>query len=298
LKTLLDFQGVVCPVITPFDERDDIDFECCRRVVDFLITNGIHGVMIAGTTGEGPLLSTAERKQLCEHVVDYVSDRIPVIAHTGCLGTAESIELTRHASSAGATAAAVVAPFFFTFDDDSLFDHFIAIAEAVPDFPIFLYSIPGNAKNDISPMLLERLLREAPNIAGIKSSNPDMIRLQQYIDLGGEDFLTFCGVDSLMLPAMVLGAKGQVSGNANVFPEVFCELHQAFSAGDMEHAKSLQRTINQMDLAFKNGITPAFYKTGLELRGISTCRVRAPMRELTTDEAEQLVQQLSALKLL
>ena len=294
----LSIKGVVCPMVTPFDEKDRVDLEGVRRVVDFLLSKGVAALMVAGTTGEGMLLSLAERKVLCEVVVDQVAGRVPVIAHSGCISTADTIDLTRHAASVGATAASVIVPYFFTFDDDSLYTHFVSVANAAPDLPVFLYAFPGNAKNDISATLLERLIAAAPNLVGIKSSNPNLFRLQEYLQVGGEEFLTFCGVDGLMLPALALGAKAQVSGNSNVCPEAFCALYDAFAAGDMERARSLQQVVNRIRRVLKDGITPAYFKAGLATRGVPAGYVRPPMQELTSDQQRQVKQGLRALEVI
>jgi 4-hydroxy-tetrahydrodipicolinate synthase len=283
-------------MVTPFDEGNRIDLASTRQVVDFQISKGTDCLMVGGTTGEGMQLSLADRTTLCETVVEHVADRVPVIVHTGCIGTAETIELTRHAQSVGATAASIITPYFFTFDDDSLFNHFVSVASAVPDFAIFLYAFPGNTKNDVSPALLRRLVDVVPNIVGIKSSNVDLIRLQGYIEAGGEEFLVFCGVDGLMFPALALGAKAQVSGNANVFPETFRALYEAFVAGDLERARSWQQKINRIRAVFRDGITPAYFKTGLRLRGIPAGRVKPPMRELTPEESKEVERQFDALE--
>jgi dihydrodipicolinate synthase/N-acetylneuraminate lyase len=288
-------RGVICPMVTPFDDVNRIDLESVRCVVDHLLSNGIDCLMVAGTTGEGMLLSLAERKTLCEVVVEYVAGRGPVIAHTGCISTSDTIDLTFHAASVGATAASMIVPYFFTFDDDSLYTHFVSVANAVPDFPVFLYTFPGNAKNDVSLALLQRLLQAAPNIVGLKSSNGNLIRFQEYVRVGGEGFLSFNGVDGLMLPALCVGSVAQVSGNSNVCPEVFCELYAAFQAGDMARARAAQARINRVRALLKDGITPAFFKQGLRLRGIPAGRVRPPMRELTGDESRAVERGLKEL---
>ena len=295
IPSVPEIRGVICPLVTPFDEQGRIDHDCAGQVADFCLSRGVHSLMIGGTTGEGMLLSTVERKALCETVVERVAGRAPVIAHTGCMSTADTIELTCHAVSAGATAASVIVPYFFTFDDDSLFNHFTSVANAVPGFPIFLYTFPGNAKNDISPELLARLLRAAPNIEGIKVSNPNLLRLQEYLKIGGESFLTFCGVDGLMLPALALGAKAQVSGNSNVCPETFRALYQAFTAGDLERAREQQAHINRIRAVLHDGITPAYFKAGLRLRGVEGGRTRPPMRELAAVEEAAVEEGLRAL---
>ena len=292
MKDTFSIKGVICPMVTPFDEENRIDFGSARRVVDFLVSKGIAALMVAGTTGEGVLLSLAERKALCEVVVEQVRGRAAVIAHTGCIGTADTIDLTGHAASAGATAASVIVPYFFSFEDDSLYQHYVSIAEAVPDFPVLIYAFPGNAKNDVSPRLLGRLLGAAPNIVGMKVSNPDLLRLQEYREVGGEGFAVFCGVDGLMLPALALGARGQVSGNANVFPEIFCRLYDAFVAGNIEGARKQQRLISRVRWLLRDGLHPAYFKAGLRLRGVPAGYVRPPMRELVAEELEELERQV------
>jgi 4-hydroxy-tetrahydrodipicolinate synthase len=291
-------RGVICPIVTPFDAQDRIDYASLRQVVDFLLARGVDALMVGGTTGEGMLLSVGERKALCEAVVEHVAGRVPVMAHTGCISTRDTVELARHAAAAGATAASVIVPYFFSLDDDSLFDHFVSVANAVPDFPVFLYTFPGNARNDVSPALLGRLLRAAPNVVGIKSSNPDLVRLREYVEMGGEGFLVFCGVDGLMLPGLALGAKAQVSGNSNVFPETFRALYEACVAGDVERARSWQGLVNRMRAVFRDGVTPAYFKAGLRLRGVPAGRVRPPMRELAPEELAEVERQLRALELI
>jgi 4-hydroxy-tetrahydrodipicolinate synthase len=275
-------------MVTPFDDQGHIDFAATRKVVDFLLSHGVHGVMVGGSTGEGLLLTLDERQNLCEVVVDQTAGRIPVIAHTGCISTASTIRLTRHAMTAGATAAAIIVPFFFGLDDDSILNHYVTVANTVPRFPLFVYSFPGNAKNDITPGLLKNLRSAAPNIIGIKSTNPHLVRFQECLMAGGDGFLALNGVDGLMLPALTVGALGQVSGNANAFPEVFCALYEAFVAGDMERARSEQQRVNRIRCVLKDGFHPAFFKAVLSMRGIPAGRVRPPMRELTDKEMREL----------
>jgi len=292
MKDTFDIKGVICPMVTPFDGENCLDFDSTCRVVDFLLSKGVAALMVAGTTGEGMLLSLAERKALCEVVVEQVRGRAAVIAHTGCIGTADTIDLTRHAASAGATATSVIVPYFFTFEDDSIFEHYVSVAEAVPDFPVLIYAFPGNAKNDISPSLLGRLRLAAPNIVGAKITDPNLLRLQEYQEVGGEEFTIFFGGDGLMLPALALGVQGQVSGNANVFPEVFCRLYDTVVAGDIEGARKQQRLINRIRLALRDGLHPAYFKAGLKLRGVPAGYVRPPMRELTAEELQELERQV------
>jgi 4-hydroxy-tetrahydrodipicolinate synthase len=275
-------QGVICPMTTPFKTDGQIDYPAVRQLVDFLVTNGVDWLMPAGTTGEGLLLSLDERKALAECVVQQSAGRAPVIVHTGCLTTADTIELTRHAQAAGALAASVITPYYYTFDDEALFNHFLSVARAVPDFPISMYSFPGNAKNSISLGLFLRLRSAADNLVAIKLTDVDLLRFQEYVEAGGADFSPLSGVDGLALAALSVGSVGQVSGNANAFPEHFRALFDAFAAGNMEEARRQQRMINRIRSILKDA--PVYFKAALMLRGIVGGRMRPPMLELTSDE--------------
>jgi 4-hydroxy-tetrahydrodipicolinate synthase len=294
MKNSLTLRGVIVPLVTPFDEQNQVDHAALRRVVDFVISKGVHAVMVAGSTGEGALLSVDERKQVLETVVAQVNGKISVIAHTGCIDTGSTVDLSKHAQATGANVVSAIVPFFFNFGDEALYRHFLTMAEAVPDTPMLLYAFPGNAKNDISPALLARLLKAAPNIVGIKSSNDDLNRFQEYVQTGGENFTACFGVDELMLGGLVFGAKAQISGNSNSFPEPFVQLYEAFTAGDLVRAQELQKVVNQVIDLHQGGRTTAFFKATLGLRGVSAGKVRPPMAELTETELAQVKQAVTA----
>jgi dihydrodipicolinate synthase/N-acetylneuraminate lyase len=151
-----------------------------------------------------------------------------------------------------------------------------------------LYAFPGNAKNDISPALLARLLKAAPNIVGIKSSNDDLVRFQEYVQVGGEGFTACFGVDELMLGGLVFGSNAQISGNSNSFPEPFVQLYESFIAGDLQRAQQLQQVVNSIIELHQGGRTTAFFKASLALRGVPAGRVRAPMCEISAEEMEEV----------
>jgi len=298
MRSSFSLRGVIVPLITPLDDHNQVDHAGVRQVVDFVVSKGVHAVMIGGTTGEGMLLSLVERKALLETVVERVNNAIPVIAHVGCIDTASTVDLSHHARAAGANILSAIVPYFFTFNDEQIFRHFVSVAEAEPDMPVLLYAFPGNAKNDISAQLLGRLLAAAPNIVGIKSSNDDLIRFQEYVDVGGSDFTACFGVDELMLGGLALGSKAQISGNANSFPEPFIQLYEAFQAGNIQRAQQLQQVVNHIVGLHHAGQTTAFFKATLKMRGVSTGRVRPPMRELTAEELEEVTKGVMRMKLI
>ena len=287
-RKLMELGPVICPMVTPFTDENGLDLDAAAGVVDFLIEKGVRGLMVAGTTGEGMMQTPAERKMLLDFVVRHAAGRAAVVAHVGAISTAETVELAQHAQALGVAALSAIVPYFFTFDDESLFLHFTSLARAVPELPVMIYSFPGNAKNDISTDLLAQLMAAAPNICGLKITSPNLLDLQELKRTGGQDFVVYCGIDGLMLPALALGARGQVAGNANAFPELFVGLAEAFQEGNLELARTYQTRINQVRRMLKDGMHPAYFKYALKLRGVPAGCVRAPMRELSREEADQL----------
>ncbi|MCC6955917.1 MAG: dihydrodipicolinate synthase family protein [Anaerolineales bacterium] len=280
------FKGIICPMLTPFDAEGQIDFAATRKLVDFLVSQGVNALLPAGTTGEGMLLTTSERMQLAEAVVDQAAGRVAVLVHTGAASTAETVALTLHAQQIGAHGASIITPYFYSYDDDELFAHYAAIARAAPDFPLSLYVYPGNAKQDISVELFKRLRSAAPNYVAIKLSSLDLIHFQEYALAGGPGFSPLCGVDGLALAALSVGAVGQVSGNANVFPKPFCSLYAAYASGDRAAAQEQQRIIQRIRGLFKDSL--AYFKAALAWRGMPLGKPRPPIRDLHPAERDNL----------
>lgn len=294
----LNLKGIIPAVLTPYDSKHQIDEQSLRHYIDFLIANRVHGLFIAGTNGEGPLLKMNEKKDLIRIVIEQTARRIPVIAQTGGISTEETVELTEYAQEAGVDAVGIVAPWFFPHDNESLFTHFGTVAERVPDLPIYLYNIPSNAKNDIKPVLVKKLADHYPNIQGVKDSSKDLDRLCEYLDLMGKDFTVVIGTDSMVVPAMFMGATGVVSAVGDVFPEIMVQMYEAFMAGQYQEAIRLQFLVINIRKALKIGpyITP--YKAALGLRGIPFAGIKPPFRLPTEEEVGAMKLELERLGVL
>jgi 4-hydroxy-tetrahydrodipicolinate synthase len=278
---------IVCPMITPFDQNYKIDYSKIPVLLDHLYAGGIRSLLVAGTTGEGMLMSVDERKKLLEAVIENGNDRFEIIAHTGSTSTLDTIELTEHGKSIGADAASVITPYFFKYSQDELYDHYAQIAKAAEGFPILMYSFPGNAGNFISTDLYKKLIEHFPNYAGIKLSDVNLIQFQEYVANAPEtDFRVLCGVDALMLPALSVGSDGQVSGNSNVFPEVFCGVLNAFESNDLTKAAYYQGRIAQIRGMFLDNI--AYFKAALKILGLDMGPTRSPIHWHDDSELQQL----------
>ena len=294
----MKLHGVIPAVLTPFTAEGRVDEQALRRYIDFLIDAGVHGLFPLGTNGAGPLLSIADRQLVAATVVSQAAGRVPVIIHTGAISTEETVALTRHAHEIGANAAAVVAPWYFPHDDLALEAHFAAVADAARNLEIYLYNIPGNAKNDLKPSLVRRLADRFSNIRGVKDSSKDLGRLQDYIAALGPDRAVVVGTDALVAPALLMGAAGVVSAIGNCLPKVMVELYEAFRQGDTARAVQLQYRANQVRDALKTGPYITGYMEALRLQGLDLGHVKSPLREMTAEEKARLAADLRKLNVI
>jgi dihydrodipicolinate synthase/N-acetylneuraminate lyase len=209
-------QGVLAAALTPLGDRGAaIDERAVGPLVELYVGAGLHGVMVAGTTGESLLLSRVERERLATCFLDAARQRLPVVIHAGAQTTADSVALAASASEAGASAVAALAPPFFAFDQTALIAHFQAIADACAPLPFYLYEIRERTGYPISLPVVEALRDGAENLVGIKVSDPTIEDVERYL-LPGFDVLV--GSESLISQGLARGAVGAVSGVAGALP--------------------------------------------------------------------------------
>ena len=295
--------GIITAALTPlsYDGEDLAENSRFEQYYKFLLERKINGLLICGTTGEGPILGLRERKRVAELAVLTASGQVPVIIHVGCNSTIETIELARHAQRINADGIAVVSPYFYSYDSQAQFNHFRRVADSVPSLPVYLYYLPSFTHNDITPALITRLVEACPNIAGIKHSADDRIRLQEYRQVAGKDFCILSGDDSIALAALSIGANGCVTGKSSTFPEMMVAIYKAFKSGDLTRAHKLQSNLNRLLgglLDIGNGIDIAYLKSALRYRDLDIGGVRSPQRALTRDEERILSSGLDQLKTL
>lgn len=290
-------KGIIVPLLTPFDRTGSLDLTAAGRLVEYLIKRGVHGLMPGGTTGEGPLLSEDERRVLAETVVRAADGRLPVIVHTGAITTREAVALTQHAQACGGAAAALITPYYFRYTDEALFRHYVAVCEAVPDFPIYLYNNPAVTGNVISADLAARVVEACPNVVGMKDSGGHLENLLRCMTLRDGTFNTASGNDGDILAALALGMDACVSGNANVVPELVTALYRAASGGDLPEARRLQRRVNRVREILEDGRDLSLFKAMLTARGLPVGTVRAPLVPASEDAARRKWHELQALDL-
>jgi 4-hydroxy-tetrahydrodipicolinate synthase len=291
----LRISGVIVPMLTPFDKESAIDEAGIERLTEFLIASGVAGLFPLGTTGEGPLLATDERREVARLVIQYARGRIPVIIHTGAITTTETIALTRHARDNGAQAAAVVPPYFYRLSDEALYEHYAAVARAAPDFPVYLYNNPGVTPNVLSTEMVFRLADDFPNITGLKDSSGSLATLFASRQLHDGAFNTASGPDGLILAGQAIGLDACVSGNANFVPELVVGIVEAARRGNPNTARTLQSQLDVVRRVLGDGADLSLFKAVCARRGIPIGTVRRPLYPASSEKVESCWQELANL---
>lgn len=293
------FTGILPAIMTPFTRGGaKVDYEKACAFASVLADRGASGLFVCGSTGEGLLLTLDERKQLAEEIVGAVAKRIKVVVQTGCLDTASTIELSRHARDAGAHAIAVYTPAFYKYDDRALFSHFQSIAKSAPEIPMFLYNIPKYTGNALSPALIQELAEKVDSIIGTKDSSGDMVHLSRVLAMAPKGFNTLNGADELNYQAYLSGVEGSVSITANIVPELFQKILSGVKSGKLDAALKAQRRLAQVMAALGYGQTLSAYKEAIRLQGYDVGYVRPPQRELNAAEKRAIAKNMSGLGLI
>lgn len=280
-------KGIIPAVVTPMTESGEINEQALGTIVDYLIERGVHGIFALGTTGEFWALSRAEKERMCRLTVEIVQGRVPVCLGTCSNYTGEAIELAQCAREAGADFVSILSPFFVTPNEDELFDHYAAVAEAV-DIPIMLYSNPQRTHVPMPTSLVERLAATYPNIVGIKDSSGDLTQTMDYIAACPEDFSVMCGRDSIILSVLQNGGAGAVAASANAVPDLVVGIYDSFTKGDLERARELQFKLLTLRKAFTLGTFPAIIKAAMNLIGLPAGATRGPVGPMSEANLEKL----------
>ena len=265
-------------LVTPFLSDTQIDETMVLKVARHCVDTGCDGLLVNGTTGEGPTLSLEEKISLVQLVKPYAQQKnLPLMSGAGSNNTAKSVEEAKAIIEAGADALLVVVPYYNKPSQAGMIAHFTAIARAVPQTPIVIYNIPGRCGSLMSPETMLALHTTCPNIVGVKQSHPDMDAVSDIVRLLPTTWTTWCGDDSLTLPMMSLGAKGVVSVAAHLVATPMCQLIEAVEAGDLTKARSLHLPLMPLFRELFFLPNPTVVKTLLHLQGMGNMTFREPM---------------------
>jgi 4-hydroxy-tetrahydrodipicolinate synthase len=281
------FKGSIVALLTPF-RNGAVDERAFQDLVEWQIAQGTHGLVPCGTTGESPTLSHSEHKRVVALCVEAAKRRVPVIAGTGSNSTAEAIDFTRHAKSAGADAALIVCPYYNRPTQEGLYQHFQAIHDAV-ELPIIIYNIPIRTAVDMSVATMARLAK-LTNIVGVKDATNDLARPLRTRQAIGPDFCMLSGEDVTALAFNAQGGVGCISVTANVAPRACADMQEAWQKGDIARATRINDRLAALHDALFVETSPAPVKYAASLLGKATPEVRPPLVAASA-EAQARVEQ-------
>lgn len=290
-------KGIIPALITPLTNDEKLNEKALRKLLNFTIDGGVHGVFVIGTTGEFYGLTPQEKKEIMQITMDEVNGRVPVYAGTGAITTKESVQLSQIAQECGVDAVSVLTPLFISINQKELYDHFRVIAENT-DLPVILYNNLPKTGITITAATVAKLA-QIKNIVGVKDSTGDMTLTGEYIRLTKEqDFSVLMGRDTMIHAALCYGATGSIAAGANVAPRLCADIYDLYMSGDIQGSLEAQYKLAPLRIAFTLGSFPTVIKESLELLGIEAGPCMAPVGPMTVDEKEQLKKVLIQMELL
>ena len=285
------FHGSIVALITPMT-HGEVNYEELKKLVEYHVQAGTHGIVSVGTTGESTTLSIDENVKVIKKTVEFADGRIPIIAGTGSNATSEAVTMTKLLANSGVVGCLSVVPYYNKPTQEGMYQHYKAIAEST-DLPQILYNVPGRTGSDLKPETIGRLSK-IENIVGVKEATGDLSRLPLIKELAGKDFIFLSGDDATGLESMKLGGQGVISVTNNVAAADMAKMCELALAGKFEEAEAINQRLNVLhhDLFVEANPIPvkwAAYKLGL----VSEPNLRLPLTTLS-EEAQPKV--LAALK--
>lgn len=278
------YQGSMVALATPMLDDGSVDQAALAKLVEFHIDAGTDAIVAVGTSGESATLSVPEHADVIKQVVELVSKRVPVIAGTGANSTSEAIVLSKHAEQAGADACLLVTPYYNKPSQEGLYQHFKAIAEAVP-LPQILYNVPGRTAVDMQVATTARLSKIS-NIVGIKEAFGTVERISELVSACADDFMIVTGDDGTACESILAGAKGNISVTANVAPKLMHEMCAAALAGDRAAAEAIDAKMADLHSTLFLESNPIPVKWALQQMGKMGAGIRLPLTPLAAEYHE------------
>ncbi len=279
------FTGVYPAVITPFDAAGEVDVAKLTAYVEYL-SERVDGLFAGGSYGSGPIMSVAQRKILAETVVKAAAGRVPVIVHIGCTNLNDTVELAQHAESVGVDAIAAVTPFYYRHTPNVIKEYYKNLCASV-QIPVILYNNPKYSNFSVSGDLLAELAELG--LQGVKDSSADIALFYDYMaKVKKEGFLFLIGSQTHLLPAVVGGAHGVVSGLSNAFPGFIKEIYDNCKAGKFAEAREMQLKANLLRSVTGDGIPVPFYHAVLPMLGVDIGLPKRPFLPLGEAEVQRI----------
>jgi 4-hydroxy-tetrahydrodipicolinate synthase len=285
---------ILTAMVTPFDADLAVDHGQLAALAEHLVANGSDGLVVAGTTGESPTLTDAEKAAMFRTVVEAVGGRVAVVAGTGSNDTAHSVGLTRLAETCGVDAVLVVTPYYNKPPESGLLAHFRAVAAAT-SLPLIVYNIPGRSVVNLSPEALA-VLGEVDNIVAVKQANPDLAELRRLRELS--DLGIYAGNDDMLLDVLKMGGRGGICVASHVVGPRFAEMARLVRAGDLAAAEKLDEELRDLYKTLFLTANPILVKEALNLLGHEVGGLRLPLVPATPGESAVVADELRRLGIL
>jgi 4-hydroxy-tetrahydrodipicolinate synthase len=272
-------RGSIVALVTPMHDDGSVDYPTLRKLIDWHIAEGTDCIGVVGTTGESPTVNVQEHQEIIRVAVEQASKRVPIMAGCGANSTAEAVELARFARKTGADCQLQVVPYYNKPTQEGQYQHFKAIAEAVGDFPMILYNVPGRTVADLQHETVLRLA-QVPGIVGIKEATGNIERAQWLIRDLPKGFSVYSGDDPTAVALMLCGGQGNVSVTANIAPRLMHELCMAAVAGEAKRAMEIQRKLMPVHKHLFVEANPIPVKWAMARMGLAGGALRLPMTPL------------------
>jgi len=288
-------KGTGVALVTPFNEKHEIDFEAYGKLLDFVLHGGVEYLVVLGTTGEAPTIERSEKIDIINYTFEKVNSNVPVVVGIGGNNTSEVIADLETYPLQKATAVLSTSPYYNKPSQEGLFNHYKLLAEASPK-PIILYNVPGRTGSNLSWETTIRLAHESVNIAGIKEASGNMIQCMHLLKNRPIEFLVTSGDDHLGLPLIAAGMDGVISVAANCFPKIFSEMVRLCLRNEFQLAKGFQyNLLDGLDLLFAEN-NPAGVKAILAELGIIQNQLRLPLVPLSEQYHTKVKEYLQTLQ--
>jgi 4-hydroxy-tetrahydrodipicolinate synthase len=274
--------GSIAPVVTPFTDAGEVDLGGLRRLIEWQLESGSHGISLGGSTGEPSAQTVPERISAMREAVSVIADRVPFLPGTGSARLNETLELTAAAADLGADAALVITPYYARPTQEGLFEWYATVAGQNPGLPVVVYNVPSRTAVDIAPETVARLRRRFGNIIGVKETTRDFEHFSRVIQACGRDILVWSGIELLCLPLLALGGVGFVSAVANLAPAAVAQMYELWMAGEHEKARELHYGLHPLVDVIFTETNPAPAKWVLQQAGLlESAHVRPPLAAVT-----------------
>jgi 4-hydroxy-tetrahydrodipicolinate synthase len=284
---MVELGTVITAMVTPFTEDLKVDLKRTAELTEHLIELGSDGLLVTGTTGESPALSTEEKVALWETVIKAARGRVPVMLGTGTNNTEQSIALTKKAEEVGGDAILLVTPYYNKPPQNALYAHFKAVAEATK-LPVMIYNVPGRTSRNIDPPTVIRLAQDVPNIVALKEAGGNLDQVSEICRKAPPGFTVYSGDDSLTLPMLSVGAKGVVSVASHLVASQLREMIASFAAGNWQKARDIHLKYFPLFKGLFFTTSPSPVKAAMKMTGFPVGGLRLPLLPLTEKEEEYL----------